>query len=208
MRGGRRRERRRGQAAIGLHQLQRRLDPQRAQTRIQGGDIGPHDRLHIGIYNGGGGAGILLDLRQDLAADGNRHIRQRRPHRIGDGTLMRGIGVAVQQADRQAAHLLPADHIDRGGDAVHVQRHRDRAIRAHLFGDFQPQPAFHQRAGLGPGDVIQNGHPQVADFQNIAEPARGDQRRAGALGLQDGVRADGGGMQNIGDLPRFLRQQC
>jgi hypothetical protein len=101
-----RRESRRSQPAVGLHQLQRRLDSQFAQSRIQRADVGSHHRLHIGVDDGGAGARILLDLRQYLTADGHRYARQRSTHLIGDRPLMRRIGIAVQQANRHTGYVL------------------------------------------------------------------------------------------------------
>ena len=176
-------ERCRGQAAVGLHQLQRRLDAQRAQPGIQRGDVGAHDRLHIGVDDRRAGARIFLDLRQDFAADRDRHIRQRGPHRRGDRLLVRRIGVAVQQADRDAGDVLRAQHGDHRIQAGRIQRNRHRSVRAHLFDHFQAQPTFHQRARLGPADVVQHRHAQVADFQDIAKTPCGDQRGFRALRL-------------------------
>ena len=71
-----------GQAAVRLHQLQRRLDAERAQPRVERGDVGAHHRLHIGVDHRRAGARIFLDLRQDLVADRDRDVRQRRAHRV------------------------------------------------------------------------------------------------------------------------------
>ena len=189
----------RRQTPIGLHQLQGRIDAQRAQPGVQRGDVGAHHRLHISVDHRGAGARIFLDLRQDLMADRDRNVRQRHAQTIRDGTLVRRIGVAVQQADRDALHLFRAQHLDRRIDAGEIERDRDAAVRAQLFGHLQPQAALHQRARLGPADVVQHRHAQVADLQDVAEATRRDQRRASALALQHRVRPDRRTVQHIGD---------
>ena len=50
-----------------------------------------------------------------------------------------------------------------------IERHRDRAVRPQLLDHLQPQPPLHQGARLGPVQVVQHRHAQVADFQDVAE---------------------------------------
>jgi len=67
-------------------------------------------------------------------------------------------------------------------------------------------PSRHQRLGLFPGQVEHVGHPDAADLQHVAEAACGDQSGSGALALQDGVGADGGAVQHLGNGPGRDRQ--
>ena len=204
-RGG---ERDRGQAAVGLHQLQRRVDAQRPQARIQRGDVGAHHRLDIGIDHGGAGARVFLDLRQDLMADRDRQVRQRGAHALGDLTLVRRVGVAVQQADRHAFHSFRTQHGDRGIDAGGVKRDRNRLPSGRSFSVTSSRSRRSTSArGLVQRDVVQHRHAQVANFQDVAEAACGDQRGAGAGALQHGVGADGRAVQHLGDLGA-VGQQC
>ena len=63
-----------------------------------------------------------------------------------------------------------------------------------------PQIAFHQWRWLLPGQVVEPRHAQVADFQNIAKPLRGNQPRPGALEFEDGVRRHCGAVQHFLDV--------
>ena len=140
-------------------------------------------------------------------ADRNRHIGQRRTHRIGHRAFMRRIGVGVQQADRDALHGFVAQRRDRRGDARRVERYRDRTVRAQLLDHLQAQPPLHQGTRLGPVQVVQHRHAQVADLQDVAEAPGGDQRGACALALEHGVGADGRAVQHVGHCPAVRRQQ-
>jgi len=68
--------------------------------------------LDIGVHDSRAAARIFLYLRQDLVADGQRDLGQGRPDGLRQRRLMRGVGIAVQQADRDAAHLLAPEHVD------------------------------------------------------------------------------------------------
>ena len=140
-------------------------------------------------------------------ADRNRHVGQRRAHRIGHRAFVRRIGVGMQQADRDALHGFAAERRDRGGDACCVERYRDRAVRPQLLDHLQPQPPFHQGTRLGPVQVVQHRHAQVADLQDVAEALGGDQRGACALALENRVGADGRAVQHVGHCPAVRRQQ-
>jgi hypothetical protein len=61
------------------------------------------------------------------------------------------------------------------------------------------QVTLDQRRRLGPGEVVELGHAQGADFQHIAEALGGDQPDAGALVLEDGVGRDGGAVADFLD---------
>ena len=60
---------RRGQAAARLHDGQGQLRP---QTRFEVGQVGVHDRGHVGIGHGGGGALEFAEFGQDFVGEGNR----------------------------------------------------------------------------------------------------------------------------------------
>ena len=60
--------------------------------------------------------------------------------------------------------------------------------------------ALDQRRRLLPREVVEPGHPQVADLQHVAEALRADQPGARALALQQRVAGDGGAVHDLGDV--------
>ncbi len=186
-----------GEAAVRLHQMQRCGDPQRPQPRRQRRQIFPHHRLDISVHNSRAGAWIFLYLRQDLVTHRQRHFGKGGADGVGQQLFMGGIGVAVQQADRDAAHILPAQHVDGGGDGMGVERRRDAAVGAGLLPHLKPQPPLHQRRRLGPVHVVEPGHAEVANFQHVAKAVGGDQRHSRALAFKNGVGRDRGGVEHF-----------
>ena len=143
-----------------------------------------------------------ISLLTEIATSGKRV-----PHRRGNRPLMFRIGIAVQQADRDAGDVLRTQHGDHRIQARRIQRNSHRSVRAHLFDHFQTQTTFHQCARLGPADVVQHRHAQVADLQDVAKTPSGDQRCLRTLRLQHSVRCHRGRVQNVADLARPIREQ-
>ena len=77
------------------------------------------------------------------------------------------------------------------------------------FIDHHAQIALHQWRWLLPGEIVEPGHAQIADFQDVAETLGGNQPGLGAFQLQDGIRGHRGGVQHLLDVgaaeSRFLK---
>ena len=82
-----------GQAAIGLHQQQRRPNIDPLQLVDQAGEIPFDDRHDVGVDHGRRGALVLLDLRQHLGADAQLERRRHSRNDPLDHLLVRRVHV-------------------------------------------------------------------------------------------------------------------
>ncbi len=118
---------------------------------------------------------------------------------------MRRVHVRVQEGHRDRFDLLTRERV---GDAREIglgQGRDDRAVGGDALGDLEAEPAFHQRLRLAVGDVVKPWRAEAADLEHVAEAARGDERDARALSLDDGVGRHRGGMHELADLLRLHR---
>ena len=153
----------------------------------------------VGIHHRGAGALVFLALRQDRA--GGRHQQcgeALAQERLG-ALFVRGIAVAVDQADRNRLDAGCGKLIPGCQHARLVQRLDHAAVGRDALHHLQAMPARHQRLGLVPGQVEHVGHADAADLQHVAEAARGDEPGPGARSLQEGVGADGRAVQHFFD---------
>ena len=110
------------------------------------------------------------------------------------------IGVGMQQAYGNCLHRFGPHPFD---DAIHgiiAQGQQHIAPRIHPLADLQAQPARNQRLRLDIERIIKTRHPDAPQFQHIAETFGGNQRRLGALPLQDRVGGDRARVQHLSDL--------
>jgi hypothetical protein len=103
---------------------------------------------------------------------------------------MRGIGIGVEEADRDALAARRAQRGDGGAQRVLVQRAQHRAVGRHAFRHFHAQLARHQRLGAARKQVIDMRAALAADLQQVAEAFGRDQPRARELALQQRVGRD------------------
>ena len=97
------------------------------------------------------------------------------------------IRVGIQQADGDRLHTFRQQAIDRGVQACGIECGNYGAVRRDAFGDLPAQLARHQRFGLG-HERVERMRPRLArDFQQVAEPRRGDESRRSTLSLQQRV---------------------
>ena len=146
------------------------------------------------------GAFVLLDLGQHVEADAQRQVGRLLAHDLLDHLLVRRIGVRMHQADRDGLDPFRQQAVD-GGLGVGARKgHLHMAARIDAFLHRDPQAALDQHRRLGPGQVVEARHAQVADFQHVAEAGGGDQPGPRALQFQDGVGRHRGAVQDLGDV--------
>jgi hypothetical protein len=116
-------------------------------------------------------------------------VRPHRAHRGQCGLLIGGIGVGVDQHDRDRSGPLGQQRAGRSPYLLAVHGRADCAIGERALPHLEAQVAVdhrHEVAPQAPGVAAV----APAHLQHVAEAARGDEPDAPALALQQGIGAD------------------
>ena len=108
-------------------------------------------------------------------------------------SLVHRIGEGVDEADGDGLHALSEQPAHRGARIVGIERGLHVAPGVDPLVHHLAQVALDQGRRLLPREVVEPGHPQVADLEDVAEALRADQPGARTLALQQRVAGDGGG---------------
>ena len=191
---------RRQHAAVGGDHPDRRRDADRAQAGFEVLQVAAHGGQQIGVHHRGAGALVFLALGQHRIGRRHQQLGEALAQDRLDALLVRGIAVAVDQADGDRLDARGHELLAGRNHARLVQRLDHAAVGRDALDDLQPMPARHQGLGLVPGEIEHVGHADAPDLQHVAEAARGDQPGPGAGALQDGVGADRGAVQHLLDI--------
>ena len=110
-------------------------------------------------------------------------------HPAHEARLVRGVGVAVHQPDRDAGEAIVARGLQRGAGGGFVERRQHIALGAHAFGDFGD-------GGMRRRDAVEPSREEVgavliADGERVAEAARYGEQGRFALAFEEGIGRDG-----------------
>ena len=117
-----------------------------------------------------------------------------------DAFLVLGVGIGMEQAHGNALDAAGLELLREALDLAFIERHLDLAVRARAFLDAEAPRAWDQhdpRLGLAGVDLLAEVTP---DLEHVLEARRRDQRALGQAPLQDGIRRDGGAMEECGDI--------
>src|SRR3989449_6294701 len=117
-----------------------------AERRDQLVEVAAGQRHHRGVEDRGRGALVLAELRVDLAPD--REVGEMRGERGLERSLVSRVGVAVEQADRDALDILSLERLDDRGKLVECEREENGAVGAHALAHLQPEPPLDPGVGL------------------------------------------------------------
>ena len=187
-------------AAVGAHHVEAR-QALGARRLLQALQIRREDRADVGADGRGAGALELLDLGQHLARRDRPARRQARRAGARRGCascsgLRKLNSSETATASTRAAFSAAISGVDLGLG----QRRDDRAVGADALGDLEAAVARNERRRRVLEQVVEVGAGRAAQLQHVAEAARGDERGARALLLEDGVGDDGGGMRQQADV--------
>ena len=178
--------------ALGLGQTARTLHEEQAHARHLRGDlvdIAAQDGRQVGVDDGGVATGHQLDQRADLVRD--RDLREADLACQGFSLqFMRVKAVAVQEHDGTGSQAGVIGGLKLRAQAGEVKCLDDLAIGTDALIGFQ----YLLVQQFGQHDVaLEQPWPGLGgNAQRIAKTARGDEQRALALALQQGVRRNGG----------------
>ena len=145
------------------------VDAAAPQPAAQPAQIALDDRPDIGVDDRRRCPLVFVDDRQHLGADRERDIGRQPRRDLLDPDLMRRVQIRVQQADRDRLDPLADQKPHRALDARLVERPVDAALGVDPLVDLDPQAALDERRRLGPRHVVEPRHPQIADFEHVAE---------------------------------------
>jgi hypothetical protein len=156
---------------------------QSAQVRV-------HDRREIRVDRRRAHPLVLADLGQQFVRRRHQNPGQRLAGQGGQCDLVRGIDVGVDQADGQRVEALVGQAGQHSLGLGLVQLSADRPVGVDALVDLDPEPPRHQGRRPPPGEVVHRRARFAPDVQLVTESARGHDRDATALALQQRVGRD------------------
>lgn len=191
--------------AVRLHDLQLGADAHLAQCILEAPGIAGHCRADIGGQQRGRRALIFLEFGPDFGGEAEIGLRRNAGRDLADPALMFRIGVAVQQAycDRLGAPI--DEHSQRAFGAGFVERPDRIPARVHPLAHLGDHRAGQERGRRSVGEVEAIGADRVllADMEQVAKAARGDQAQPRAFPLEHEIGRQRGGVDEAGDLRRI-----
>ena len=178
------------------------FDAERAQTRLETLQIAAGEALHVDVGKRGRGAVVLADLGDDLAGQRAADLGRVRPQQLADRLLVRRIAIAVQQAYRDGLDALGAQSVDQAQHLVRVERRQHAAVGEKPLVQLEAQMARRQRGRPLHEQIVHVVAVLAPDLDGVAKAARGDQRGARALALDQGVGEQRGAVHHVGDRGR------
>ncbi len=118
---------------------------------------------------------------------------------IARGALVLGVGVGVQEADGDRLDALRAAGVGDGVELGELERDEDAAVAVDPLAHLEAQPPRHERLRLAADEVVHVGPVSAADLEHVAEAARGDERRQGAVALGQRVDDDRRAVDEVPD---------
>ena len=198
-RGLRRRFGYRDRAAVGLEDTQ----PCPRQRRLKGFDVARHQRRDVGVDHGGSRPFVLAILGKNLA--GQRHVQAGCSQRLADKPLVDGVGVAMQQANRHRIDI--SERVSQACERAGRERLQHGAIVEHPLVQAELLAFGDQAAARRWCPVVQVGTILPSELQQVLEAASGDEGRARARALQQGVGGHRGAMHELAGGKAFQAGQ-
>ena len=155
----------------------------------------------VGVDDGGRAALVLAKLRQHLVRGRDVEARELGAQALGDRALVRGVEVGEQQAD---GHRLGVAGPREGRHPIQLSlRERlDHALGAGALPGREAELVGHQRGRLRRAEPIEVGAVLASDLEQVGEALGGDQGRARAALLEQGIGAHGHAVGERLDLVR------
>ena len=190
-------------AAVRGHDVDRPGVAARAEPALQCPQIASHARADIGVERRRGEPLVLAVLGEHLRGERDHGLRQCRAHDLGGRALVRVVRVGVEVADGDRLHAAPLELGGNRGHFLALDRAAHGAVVERALRDLEDRTARHQRRRPRRLDVVEDGAVAAADLEHVAEAARGDDRRARALALEDRVGRDRGAVGELGHAPEL-----
>jgi len=195
--------RRRGRhdPAVGLHDQNLAAIAELLESALQPTQVALHDRHQIGIDRGRAAALVLADLAQHVGRHADDETGCFGRDDVANRALVCRVRIGVEQAHRERVDPLGGERAQLGPDLRSVEDPDRLAVGGHALVDLAAQMARHQARRFLPGQVEDVALPAAAaDFQHVAEAARGDQADPGAGTFEHRVGCDRRAMNELDNV--------
>ena len=192
--GGRDAARRHHHGGRGQVALARRL-PEAPQVTVE-------QRREVRVDHRGRAPLVLAELREHLVRGGDVDVRQLAAQPLRDRTLVGGVAVGEQQADRDRLGARAPGLVDDARELVLGQL-LDDAVGPDPLGSAEAHPLGDQRGRLRRAEVVEAGPVLAPDVEEVGEPTGGDERGPRAALGQQRVGAHGHAVREDLDLGRL-----
>ena len=186
-------------AAVGFHRVEARRDPGAAEVALERPEVAGRHRLNKRIQHGGGGPLIFAPFAGEIAGGGDGDTREALPEDVGDLPLVRGVGVAVEEADGDRTDLRRSELIGNRVDGGEVERGDDLALVVAALAHLEAQMPRHEWLLLAEPQVVDVGAIGAADGENVAAPLGGDECGLRAVALGEGIDHHRGAVHEVVD---------
>jgi adenosylmethionine-8-amino-7-oxononanoate aminotransferase len=166
--------------------------PGGGEPRLQAAEVPVHEGLEVGVEDRGREALELPVLGHDVRRAGDRQVRPPPLRQVGDGALVRGIQVGVEETDGEGLGAGGVGRREGALDAVRIERHHHGAVGAEPLGDLEAVPALDHGPGAHEGRHEEDGDVALGppDLDEVPEPGGRHEGDPRAPSLQDRVGPD------------------
>ena len=191
----------RGHAAARGHHQDRASQALVKKAALDIRQIPRHNRLDIGVGNGGTKPIEFARFGADLVTERDHHIRHIRFQQAAQLQLVRRICIGVHQAYRHGFDICGLQLLCQIGYRAVFQRGQLLTQRVHTPCDCESMLARHDQVGLFDIDRVLAIAPFIGDFEDIAETFGGDGRHFGPAPFNQRI----GGKRGAVDFSNHLR---
>ena len=130
--------------------------------------------------------------------EGDGAVEPGRADELSGFYFMGRVHVGIQEGYGYGGHPLFPERLHGIDDIFRNQRFQHLAVGQHPFPDFKPAPARHKRRIGDPEHVIPLFPRTLADLQDIAETAGGQQSHDGTLAFEQSIQSHCRAMEKVG----------
>ena len=165
-------------------------------------EIAVYDGLHVRSEHSRRGALVFAELAVHVARARDPDAGKALGDHRCDPSLMRGVRVAVEEADRDGLVVAALQRLcEAVPRCVLIQGDDHLPVRADAFGHLERVAARHHGLGLAVVNVVDGAPALPLEGEQIAEPLGGEERHLRTLALQHGVGGHGRAVHEIlGDV--------
>ena len=183
-------------AAAREHDVEAPAEPGPPELVDQRGQVPRGDRLDVCVSECRTRALVLPDLGQDVGRERDEEARGHLARQGLEGLLVHGIGVGVQEGDRNGFHTVGGQGPQLAPRALLVEWAQDTPVAVDALGHFPAPAAGGERAGELRPDIVDVIALLAPDLDDVPEALGGHEGGRRALAFDDGVDHERGAVDH------------